>query len=275
MNVMEPELRENTGEIEAALRQAQGKPNGLPKIIGYKDIKGDLHCHSSWDGGANSIEEIAQAAIKMGYEYIGISDHTKFLRIEHGLNEKQLVRQRKEIEKLNEKFKVQSSKFKVLHGCEANIMPDGSIDIEDEVLEKLDYVIAGIHSQFKMSKDQMTKRIITAMKNPNVDIISHPTGRIIQRRDEYQIDFDEILKAAKETNTILEINSFPERLDLKDIYIKKAKEAGVKMVINTDSHHIDHLRFIEYGIAQARRGWAEKEDIVNSWQAEKLLKLFC
>jgi len=136
-------------------------------------------------------------------------------------------------------------------------------------------VIAGIHSQFKMSKDQMTKRIITAMKNPNVDIISHPTGRIIQRRDEYQIDFDEILKAAKETNTILEINSFPERLDLKDIYIKKAKEAGVKMVINTDSHHIDHLRFIEYGIAQARRGWAEKEDIVNSWQAEKLLKLFC
>ena len=268
MSVMEPELRENTGEIETAIK------GRLPKIIGYKDIKGDLHCHSSWDGGANSIEEIAQAAIKMGYEYIGISDHTKFLRIEHGLNEKQLLARNKEIDKLNLRSKIKDPRFKILKGCEANIMPDGSIDIEDEVLEKLDYVIAGIHSQFKMSKSQMTKRIITAMKNPNVDIISHPTGRIIQRRDEYQIDFDEILKAAKETNTILEINSFPERLDLKDIYIKKAKEAGVKMVINTDSHHIDHLRFIEYGIAQARRGWAERKDIVNTWPLEKLQKQF-
>jgi len=268
MNVMEPELRENTGEIEAAIK------GRLPKIIGYKDIKGDLHCHSNWDGGVNSIEEIAQAAIKMGYEYIGISDHTKFLRIEHGLNEKQLLARNKEIDKLNLRSKIKDPRFKILKGCEANIMPDGSIDIEDEVLEKLDYVIAGIHSQFKMSKDQMTKRIITAMKNPNVDIISHPTGRIIQRRDEYQIDFDEVLKVAKETKTILEINSFPERLDLKDIYIRKAKEAGVKMVINTDSHHIDHLRFIGYGIAQARRGWAEKKDIVNSWQVEELLKLF-
>ncbi len=263
---MEPEIRENTGEIEASLK------GELPKIIDYKDIKGDLHCHSNWNGGANSIKEIAQAALKMDYEYIGIADHTKFLRIEHGLDEKQLEKRNREIDEINKEFKIQGLRYKILKGCEANIMPDGSIDIKDEALEKLDYVIAGIHSQFKMTRDQMTKRIITAMRNPNIDIISHPTGRIIQRRDEYQIDFDKILEAAKETNTILEINSFPERLDLKDVYIKKAKEIGVKMVINTDSHHIDQLRFIEYGIFQARRGWAEKKDIINSWPLPKMLK---
>ncbi|MGB9598848.1 MAG: DNA polymerase/3'-5' exonuclease PolX, partial [Minisyncoccales bacterium] len=204
MDWIPPELREDRGEIEAAL---EGK---LPKIIGYKDIKGDLHCHSKWDGGANEIEEIANYAIKMGYEYVGIADHTKFLKIEHGLDEKKLLEQRKEIEKLNSKFKKQ--KFKILQGCEANILPDGKIDIKDEVLKKLDFVIAGVHSRFKMTKKEMTERIIRAMKNPNVDIISHPTGRLIQKRDEYQIDFEKILKAAKETGTILEINSYPERL---------------------------------------------------------------
>jgi len=281
MDYIEPELRENQGEIEAALRQAQGKPNGLPKIIGYHDVLGDLHVHSDWNGGANSIEEIVQAAIKMGYQYIGIADHTKFLRIEHGLNENQLASQRKEIEKLNFQFKPSgdlpeaktSFKFQVLQGCEANIMPDGSIDISDEALAKLDYVIAGVHSQMKMPKEKMTERIIKAMKNPNVDIISHPTGRILKRRDEYEVDFDKILTVAKETGTILEINSFPERLDLKDTNIKKAKEAGVKMVINTDSHHLDQLRFMEFGISQARRGWAEKKDIINCWPVERLLKM--
>jgi len=267
MSYIEPELRENQGEIEAALKHQ------LPKIIGYKDILGDLHVHSNWDGGANSIEEIAQAAIKMGYQYIGISDHTKFLRIEHGLDEKQLESRNKEIDKINKKFIVHRSSFKVLKGCEANILADGSIDIKDETLKNLDFVIAGVHSQFKMSQEKMTERIIKAMKNPNVDIISHPTGRILKRRDEYEIDFDKILKAAKETNTVLEINAYPERLDLKDVNIKKAKEMGVKMVINTDSHHIDQLRFMEFGIAQARRGWAEKEDIINTWPIDKLLKM--
>jgi len=263
-----PEMRENQGEIEAAL---EGE---LLKVIGYKDIKGDLHCHSKWDGGANSILEIAKAAMEMGYEYIGISDHTKFLRIEHGLDERKILLQRKEIEKINSKFKIQNSKFRILQGCEANILNDGSIDIKDEALAKLDYVIAGIHSNFKMEKTKMTERMIRAMKNPNVDIISHPTGRIIKRRDEYQIDFDKILRAAKETKTILEINSFPERLDLNDQNIKRAKEAGVKMIINTDSHHIDQLRFIEFGIAQARRGWSEKNDIINTQPIDKLLKYF-
>jgi len=265
---IEPELRENQGEIEAA---SAGK---LPKIISYDDILGDLHCHSNWDGGENSISEIAKAAQKMGYEYIGIADHTKFLRIEHGLGEKQLSLQRKEIDKLNLGFKVQGLRFKVLHGCEANIMPDGSIDIADMALAKLDYVIAGVHSQMKLPKEKMTERIIRAMKNPHVDIISHPTGRLLQRRDEYEIDFDKILKVARETRTILEINSFPDRLDLKDTNIKKAKEAGVRMAIDTDSHSIEHLGLIEFGIAQARRGWAEKEDIINTQSLDKLLKYF-
>ena len=212
-----------------------------------------------------------RATQKMGYQYIGISDHTKFLRIEHGLDEKQLAQQRKKIDTANRRLQSANRKFKILKGCEANILADGSIDIKDEALEKLDYVIAGVHSQMKMPKEKMTQRIIKAMENTNVDIISHPTGRILKRRDEYEVDFDEILKAAKKTNTILEINSSPERLDLKDIYIKKAREAGVKMVINTDAHHKDHLRFMEYGISQARRGWAEKKDIINCWPVEKML----
>jgi len=265
LDLIAPEMRENQGEIELAQKKK------LPKIIGYNDIKGDLHCHSNWDGGKNSIEKIAQVAQEIGYEYIGISDHTKFLKIEYGLNEGQLAKQKKEIDKLNKKF---GSKFRVLHGCEANIMNDGSIDIKDEALAKLDFVIAGVHSSMKMDRDKMTQRIITAMKNPNVDIISHPTGRILKQRDEYQIDFDKILKAAKETNTILEINSSPNRLDLKDINIRKAKKIGVKMIINTDAHRIEQLELIEFGIAQARRGWAEKKDIINTQPLNKLLKYF-
>jgi len=266
LSYIEPEMRENQGEIETALK---GK---LPKIIDYNDIRGDLHCHSKWDGGVNSIEKIAEAAIEMGYEYIGISDHTKFLRIEHGLNERQLALQKKEIDKLNEKSK--NKKFRILQGCETNILNDGSIDIKDEALAKLDFVIAGVHSNFKIEKDKMTERIINAMKNPNVDIISHPTGRIIKRRDEYQIDFDKILRVAKETGTILEINAYPERLDLNDQNIRRTKEAGVKMIINTDSHHIDQMRYMEYGIAQARRGWATAQDIINVHPLDKIIKFF-
>ncbi|MEK7624209.1 MAG: DNA polymerase/3'-5' exonuclease PolX [Patescibacteria group bacterium] len=265
---IEPELRENTGEIEAALQ------NKLPKLVDYKNIKGDLHIHSNWNGGVNGIEEIARAAQKMGYQYIGISDHTNFLRIEHGLDERQLFQQRKEIEKLNQRFKIQDSRFKILQGCEANIMPDGSIDVENEALAKLDYVIAGVHSQLKMEKEEMTGRIIKAMENPNVDIISHLTGRRIQRRDEYQIDFDKILEVAKKTGAILEINSSSDRLDLKDVNIRKAIAAGVRLIINTDSHHLSQLRFMELGVSQARRGWAEKKDIINTQPVDKLLKFF-
>jgi len=266
MQWIPPELRENRGEIEAALK------NKLPELIELKDIKGDLHCHSKWDGGKNSIEEMAKAAMARGYQYLGISDHTKFLRIERGLDERQLAWQRKEIEKLNLQVTTNNLQLRILHGCEANILNDGSIDIKDEALKKLDYAIAGIHSNFKMPKKKMTERIIRAMKNPYIKILAHPTGRIIKRRDEYQVDFDKILRAAKEFNVILEINSHPERLDLNDQNIKLVKEIGLKLIINTDSHHIDHLRYMEFGVAQARRGWAKKKDIINSQSLNKILK---
>ncbi len=275
---IEPELRENEGEIEAALRQAQGKLPGLPKLVGYNEIKGDLHCHSKPDEVKHSknlenfIEELALSAIEIGYEYIGISDHTKFLKIDDGLNEEQLLKQHEAIKKINEKLKNENSKIRILHGCEANILNDGSIDIKDEVLEKLDYVIAGVHSSFKMSKQEMTQRLAVAMQNPNVDIISHPTGRLIGRREEYQMDFDKILEIAKKTGTILEINANPLRLDLNGFNIRRAKAQGIKMIINTDSHQKDQLTFMEYGVAQARRGWAEKGDITNTLSAEELLK---
>jgi DNA polymerase (family 10) len=270
---IEPELREDGGEIEAALRQAQGKPGGLPELIGHHDIKGDLHCHSNWDGGENSIEEMVYAAMDLGYEYIGISDHTKFLKIENGLNEAKLLKQHEEIKKLNLGFRVKGLGFRVLHGCECNIMNDGSTDIKDEILEKLDYVIAGVHSSLKMDKKEMMARIEKAMRNKNIDILAHPTGRIVGQRDEYQIDFDKILEIAKETGTILEINS-SSRLDLRDFYIRRAKAEGVKMVINTDSHHKEQLGSMEYGISQARRGWAEREDIINTLSVEDLIKKF-
>lgn len=263
MAYVPPEIRENQGEIEAALR---GK---LPILVDLKDIRGDLHCHSDADGGEDSIMEMAKKAMSLGYEYIGISDHTKYLKIEHGLNEKQLLRQHEEIKKLNKKLKG----FKILHGCEANILNDGSIDIKDEVLAQLDYVIAGVHSSLKMEKKEMMARIEKAMKNPHVDIIAHPTGRIVGKRDEYQIDFDRILKLAKETGKILEVNS-SSRLDLRDLYIRRAKEEEVKMIISTDAHQKADMDRMEYGVAQARRGWAEKKDIINTLSVEQLIKFF-
>lgn len=283
MDYIEPELRENQGEIEAAINDK------LPKLIDLSDIKGDFHCHSHWRQNADKtrtnanisenigkemIAKYAEEAIKKGYEYLGISDHTKFLHIEHGLDEKQLAEQRKYINKINQQLTTNNQQLKILQGCEANILADGSIDISDESLAKLDYVIAGVHSQLKMGKKQMTERIIKAMRNPRVDIIAHPTGRILQRREEYAVDFDRILKVAKETGTILEINASPSRSDLKDVNIRKAKEAGVKMIINTDAHQPEQMNFMEYGAAQARRGWAEKEDIINCWPFDKLVKLF-
>lgn len=268
MDWIPPELRENRGEIEAALNKR------LPRLFTLKDIKGDLHCHSDWDGGKNTIEELARAARERGYEYLGISDHTKFLRIEHGLDEEKIARRNKEIDRLNEKLKKKNEKFRILKGVEANILNDGSIDIADETLAELDFVIAGVHSNMKMPRDQMTKRMLKAMQNPNIDIISHPTGRLLKERDEHQIDLEKILEAAKITKTLLEINSNPQRLDLNDINIRKAKEQGVKMVINADTHQKDQLRFMEYGIYQARRGWAEKADIINCWPLEKLLNYF-
>ncbi len=265
MRWMPPEIREDRGEIQAA------RDGALPDLIVQKDIRGDLHVHSNWDGGADSIEDIAQAALNMGYDYVGIADHTQFLKIERGLDENRIRDRNREIDRLNEKLKRSGHRFRILKGCEANIMNDGSIDLEDEALSELDVVIAGIHSQFKMTRASMTERICRAMENPHVDILAHPTGRILKRRDEYEIDFDQILETANKTGTVLEINSFFERLDLSDANILRAKKAGIKMCVNTDSHRADQLHQITFGIAQARRGWAEKQDIINAWPVEKLL----
>lgn len=265
LEYIEPEMRENTGEIEVA---RNGK---LPHLIGYHDLKGDLQVQTNWTDGHNSIEEMIQEAIKIGHEYIAITDHTKSLAMTGGSDEKKLLRQMAEIDKINSKLKSQNLKLKVLKGAEVNIMKDGSLDIADEVLEKLDVVGAAVHSHFSLSREEQTKRIIKAMYNPHVDIIFHPTGRIINRREPYAIDIDEIIKEAKKTGTVLEIDAYPDRLDLKDEYIRKCVEAGVKMAIDTDAHAANHLHFLEYGIAQARRGWAKREDIINAWPLKKML----
>ena len=198
----------------------------------------------------------------------------KFLRIEHGLDEKQLLAQHEVIKTLNEKLKKSNINFTILHGCETNILSDGSLDISNKILAQLDYVVAGIHSQMKMSQAEMTQRLLKAIQNPNIDIISHPTGRLINKRGEYLINLEKILKAAKKYRTILEVNSSPVRLDFNDKDIKKAIKLGVRLVINTDSHQLDQLSFMKFGIAQARRGWATKENIINAWPIDKLLECF-
>lgn len=276
LSYIEPEIRNNTGEIEAALwqvrvpRQSRGKINGLPKLVGYNDIKGDCHCHSDWSDGVNTIEEIAKAAKKMGYQYIVITDHAGSLKIARALGEKELLNQMREIDKLNQRL----SGMRILKGCEVNIKKDGLLDIKDEILEKLDVVVASVHSAFKMNKEDMTKRIVRAIENPNVDIIGHPTGRVIFQREGYPLDLEEVLKFAKKTKTALEINAYFSRLDLKDIDIRKTIDAGVKLTIGTDAHSISHLSFMELGIAAARRGWAGRGDILNACSLEKFLRSF-
>jgi DNA polymerase (family 10) len=262
MRYIEPELRENRGEIEASLK---GK---LPKLIGYSDIKGDLQMHTKWSDGVNTIEEMAKAGKELGYEYVAITDHTGSLRIAGGLTEKEIKKQIKKMDKINEKL----DGITILKGVEVNIQSDGKLDVNDKVLEELDIVVASIHSGFRQSKEKISNRIISAMENENVNIIAHPTGRKIKKRKEYEFDFEKILEKSKDTNTFLEINSYPVRLDLNDINAKRAIENGCKLVINTDAHNIEQLRYIELGIATARRGWAKKKDIINALTLNKLRK---
>jgi len=262
MSLPPPELREDRGEVEAALKDE------LPCLVNLKEIKGDLHSHSDWDGGADSIEEMAEKAKKLGYQYLGISDHTKFLKIEKGLDEEKLLKQNKEIKRINKKLKG----FKILHGCEANILNDGSLDINDEILAKMDYVIAGVHSSFKMSEEAMTERIIRAVKNPHVKIISHLTGRLLLKRDGYKLDIEKIFKTAEKEKVILEINASPKRLDLNDFNVREAIKRGIKLIIGSDAHQKSQLELMKYGIFTARRGWAEKKDILNTLPLLKLIK---
>ena len=267
LDYIEPEMRENEGEIELA------KNHKLPKLIGYDDLQGDLQIQTNWTDGSNTIEEYAQAAIKKGLKYIVITDHTKRLAMTGGLDEKKLLKQMAEIDRINRRFKLHDSRFMILKGSEVDILKDGTLDIEDKVLSKLDVCGAAIHSYFNLSKEEQTKRIVRAMENPHVDIIFHPTGRVINRRPAYEIDIDEIIKAAKRTNTVLEIDAFPDRLDLKDDYIRKCVKAGVKLAIDSDAHLVSHMDFLEFGIAQARRGWAAKNDVINAWPKEKMLNM--
>jgi DNA polymerase (family 10) len=267
---MEPELRENIGEIEASLN------NKLPKIIGYNDLRGDLQIQTNWTDGSNSIEEYVEEAMKIGFEYIVITDHTKGLAMTGGLDEKKLVQQGKEIDKINSRLRQGfggRAKFRILKGAEVNILRDCILYIKDETLKKLDVVAIAVHSGFKMSKRDMTERIIKAMKNPHADILFHPTGRLINQRPPYEVDVEKIIRVAKETKTVLEINAYPNRLDLKDEYARMAKNMGVKLSIDSDAHHVSHLHFLEFGIAQARRGWVEKKDVINAWPVEKMLKM--
>ncbi len=263
MEWMEPELRTNHGEIAAAIK---GK---LPKLIGYDELKGDLQVQTNWTDGENSIKEMAEAAKKQGLEYIVITDHTKSLAMAGGSDEKRIKEQMKEIDKVQKEV----SGIKILKGAEVNINKDGALDINDETLAQLDVVGASVHSNFDMSEADMTKRIIRAMENPNVDILFHPMGRLIQKREPYKVDMDQIIQAAKRTGTVLEINASPYRLDLKDEYIRKAVEAGVKLAINSDAHFVSNFNFLEFGIAQARRGWAEKKDIINTRPWQEMLRL--
>lgn len=262
LSFIPPELREDSGEIEAAMA---GK---LPQLIGYNDIKGDLHVHSNKSDGVYSAEQMAQAAQMKGYKYIAITDHSRSLKIAGGLSIRDLKKQKQEIRKLNKKF----SNFTILIGSEVDIKDDGSLDYPDSMLKELDIVICAIHTGFKQSKEKITRRIVKAMQNKYSTLIAHPSGRLIGTRDAYELDYDEIFKAALDTNTFLEINAHPLRLDLTDIWSRQAKERGIKMIINTDAHTTEHLDYMKYGIAAARRGWLEKKDVLNTLPLKELLK---
>tara|TARA_Y100000031_G_C8240327_1_gene395377 strand:- start:425 stop:2137 length:1713 start_codon:yes stop_codon:yes gene_type:complete len=264
LKYIDPEIREEEGEIEDAFK---GK---LPKLIGYNDLKSDLQMHTKWSDGSNTIMEMALAAKKLGFGYICITDHVgDTFKIANSLNEKRIKKQRKEIDKINNKIK----NFTVLQGGEVNIKSDGSLDMKDSVLRNLDIVLAAIHSGFKNPKEKITQRLVKAMENEHVDIIAHPFGRLLSTRPAYEMDFDRILGKAKQTKTILEINAYPERLDLNDVHVRAAVKSKIKLSIGTDAHEASELRYHKLGIATARRGWTTKKDVINTYSVKDMLKL--
>jgi DNA polymerase (family X) len=258
---MPPEMRENQGEIELAQKHQ------LPKIVGYDEVLSDLQMHTTYSDGAHTVREMAEEAKKLGRKYIAITDHVGHLKIAGAMDIKTIEKQWREIGKTDRAM----DGIRILKGCEVDINPDGTIALEDRYLAKFDIVLGSIHSNFKMPKNEMTKRLIRAIENPHIDIVAHPTGRIIFRRAGYEFDFEAVCQAAAKNKTILEINAYPSRLDLSDVNIRRATECGVKLSLGTDSHSKNQLHYLDLGIAQARRGWARKKDIVNCMSAEELL----
>jgi DNA polymerase (family 10) len=256
-----PEMRENTGEIEL------GRQGKVPKLVEYGSLKGDLQVHSENSDGTATIEEMARGAKTFGLDYVAITDHTKSLALAGGLEEQELLEQADRIAQLNDRLRG----FRILSSAEVNIMKDGSLDIPNNVLDKLDIVGAAIHSHFSLPIEIQTERLIKAAKNPSIDILFHPTGRLINKRPGYLVDIEKVIEVAKDTNTVLEIDAHYDRLDLKDEYVRMAVRKGVKLVIDSDAHHPIHYSFLIFGIAQARRGWATQSDVLNTLSADKLL----
>lgn len=257
-----PEIREDRGEIEAALEKR------LPKLVAEDEIKGDLHVHSNWSDGGHSLEEIIEFVRKRGYQYVAITDHSKSLGVARGLDEKRIVKQIKELERIEKKY----DDFRILKGIEVDIRADGTLDLDPAVLEKLDIVIGAIHTGFKQGKEQLTKRLIKAMETGLIDFISHPTSRLMGERDSYELDWEKILKVAKKTGTGFEINAYYLRLDLDDINSRRVKEEGIMIEIGTDAHFHDQLDMMRYGLAVARRAWLEAGDLLNTYDYDELIK---
>jgi DNA polymerase (family X) len=262
LDYIAPELRENLGEIEAAEKHT------LPALITLGDLQGDVHMHTVETDGRNTIEEMAEAAIGRGYHYMAITDHSKNLAFANGLDDQRAVAHIQKIREANERV----GGITIFAGIEVDILADGSLDLSDEVLTQMDVVIASVHSAFNQEPAQMTERLLKAIANPNTSIIGHPTGRLQLRRDAYQFDMDAVLNAAAKTKVAMELNSYPDRLDLNDVHLRQAKQRGAKIVINTDSHHTSHLDKIRYGITQARRAWLSKGDVLNTLPGEKFTR---
>jgi DNA polymerase (family 10) len=258
-----PEMREDRGEIALA------KANKIPKLVTVKDIHGDLHCHSEWTDGTAPIADMATAARACGYEYMALTDHSRRQTMSHGLDPARVTRQLREIDKLNAKFKG----FTILKGIEVDILKDGALDLPDSTLEKLDVVVASVHSFFDLPREAQTERVIRAMQNRYVHIIGHPTGRLIAEREPFEIDMERVIAAARELECYLEINSQPERLDLNDLHAHAAKSKGVKLSVSTDSHATSSFQYIRYGIDQARRAWLTADDVINTRSLVALRKL--
>lgn len=261
---IEPEIREDRGEIEVA------KEDNLPKLITLSDIRGDLHCHTKATDGTATIEMIAKKAAELGYQYIAITDHSKHLAMTHGLDKKSLLAQIKLIDKINSTL----SRLVILKSIEVDILEDGSLDLPQSILKELDFTVCSIHSKFNLTKKKQTERIMRAMDNPYFNILGHPTGRLINQRESYEIDIVKIMESALERRCFLELNAQPERMDLNDIYCKLAKEMQLKLAISTDAHSLVQMDYMRFGIAEARRGWLEANDVINTLNLIELKKLF-